>query len=1349
MAFRIARPVGTLAVGAGLLLSAALAPALESAASASFRTDRVNLNSGGDVQASGGGSFRVVPHVIGGPVVGHSTSATFRLNHGRVGGQLRGGDDVWVDPFWLSQADVDADPTVGTSGCNPPALPLTFGVNAFQDLASAVTAVNPGGRVRVMNSGLQAENVAIAKSLQLLGEDESIGACTGLDGRSGATIFPATGVSAGKAILNIQSGDVTIRDLTIDGNQPFIAGPSDADFAIRAADGTGTFDNLTVRNVAIRSFRNHGIYLELPNTSGHVIEDTDVQLTGDYLANGLAAGGGILLGGASGTITDGSVTQSTTGISVYGGGAGTLAGLVGSNALPIVTVQGTSFSAIGGGALGNGEGAIAYLADASGAIDGTTIASAHRGVRVGAKASTDTLTISNNVLNGPMQVGMDVHDIYAAPAAVVASSVAISSNTLQGTYESAGIAVRFVGQDAAGTPRNAGVVTLANNELLDLSGAAGSPVGVFLHGIDPAEGAVALSDNIVDGLLGGNVASGILIDTLDSVFTSGIELASANIAIDGGVVSDWATGIRAENTGTAGAATIAASVGTNAGNLIARSATGVLVGEDATLDIGDVSASAQTIEDNDTGVSVQGATAVAVLANNVIRANQAAGLAVSGGATASAAGNSLETAGAAGSVGVRAGLGGGTIDLGGGVLGSAGGNIFNVTDTNDNWAVALDAAGTYRAENNTWQYQGATYNGAVAIDDLIKDGDADNPVAEGATAGPLDFIPFQQETLEVAVTLDANFARGTDAGYGVTQFRALSDALEAVASSGVVTAEDGDYLALRYNADALYAVPGLTITRPVTVSAANPGGAAVYPPASSTGTNIATIREAGTITLLEIAASNVAFVGLVLDGDNPSVGGGFPWLGADINARNGVVIDAAAAPDGVALDQLTVRNFYFRGIATDTSGGGVTQNVAVSNSLLQNIDAFINAAAASTAIELEDVRSSAVSGNTVSQVRRGVLVRPNDNATTHLLANNTVTTSDLAIEMRGIAGASRADVIGNTILATTTGASIQDVSTGGSVFVTGNSLTSPQSAMNVLSVDSASLVSLDGNQFNGTGVGTGVRTYATARSGTGTGVELTDNDVVNYATGVMIDSAFPLLPAAANTGTALARNRLNDNDTAVQISDTGGATTYALVGGADATARNFLTSNIIGISVAGASAQADIQNNGETPTPPWIPVIDGHTVGVDVSGGAVARIVNNRFDNSSLAAIRVSGAGTEALIERNVLMNSNQEGIRIQNDALASMGPGLAATKISDPFFGGAASVGLNKLRGYGGLGDFAIHNTSAFDQDAENNDFGTTNLLAIEFVVEHQPDNGQGRVFYDPPSSQFTQVDDWSALQQ
>jgi hypothetical protein len=1355
---------------AGLLLAVAgTSVAMTPTSSANFSIGRSNTNNGGATQATG--NFRVTPQIVGYAVAGISNSGSFRIEHGGLapGGTIPNRDDVYVDPFWLAQADVENDPTVGVfGGCNPPVGNLlALGFNAFSDIPSALAVVNPGGRVHLMNATHPLTATAVVGvSATILGEDESVGACAGLDGRAGAFVQSDVSPFPGSTLFEVNAPSVLFEQLTMLGGSSLAPLVTEVASAVSLQDATATNGSLAVVRADLRYFGGNAIEVLAPGTSGHLVRDVDISEMGPAYG-GSPDATGVLIGGADGRVETSNFTSVPNGIRVAGGQVAGLPPVTGSAYIPDVVTFDNRFLSIGapfGPGLGNA--AVSYTGGVTGLVDDNTVDVAAIGVLVRENLTSGTVTVSNNILRGPARIGVHV-DEFGAVAPGSQAVVEVTTNTLTGGFELAGMSVQYVGMDDTGTPGETAVVSVKANQATGLDGptVADQPWGLHVRGVASSLtnfSRVEVEENLITSA-GGTARGGILVELEDTVTGEPSRVDTASVSLVANTVSGpFPEGIRLGQLPQIGGQSGAVTVSNSAplpGNTVDGAGDNIVVGSDFLVAITDSASTTTQVISNATGngIRLQGGGSSVVVAGNGIERNQV-GILWEGDTIARVEDNQITTSGSLASVGVAATSLAGILDLGGGVAGSTGGNVFNVTDAGD-WAVVASVAGAISGEANTWQFQGVTYNGAVSVDDLILDGDADNLAAGGEAAGvgPFDFIPFVGAT-EPAVTVDAAAVRGTTPGYGRTVVRALSDGVEAVSASGGTTVLAGDYVSLTYDAGADYVVPEVVIDRALTLSAS--GVATVYPGVNAPGSNVDTILEPGAATLLRVLASDVTINGLRFDGDSPLLAGGAAIGGADINARNAVVLDGNSplgAPSNIIVTDALASNFLYKGVATNPVIGQVHDNVSVTSSTFENIQAINLLTGASAAVDLAEVSNTFAGYNQASRVGTGLSIDPADVVSTNTIALNTVSDNLVAgAAARGVNLGSRVVIDSNVIAPLETSLSavgllVQDVDTSGTVLATGNLVSDGNTGAVVATVRPSALVEITSNDFASTGTLDGILVRDSIPLTTETLVLLADNTITGYTTGIRVaDTGLPGgLADAPSSGTLAVRNILTDNGTAVAVDGTL-QPVGAFIGDGNVANANRIEGSTVGVLVSHPNAFAWVSGNDQ---------FTSNSVGIRVDSGAAAMLLANRFDNHTTAAIEVANAGSQALIQSNYMLGStNQVGIHLTDDALASMGPGLPANNLTDPRFGTmVSSIGYNVLRDYTGVpSSFAIVNNSSLDQNAEQNDFGTLACDVpdaggppyIEDWVIHVVDNPLfGEVLFCPPLVPFTTIRDWMDL--
>lgn len=139
------------------------------------------------------------------------------------------------------------------------------GCDAFATIQGGVDAVAAGGTVNVAN-GSYAENVVVSTTLTLAGQSRAgvvvVPALTGPNPCAGASLCPG----ASNVIL-VQASGVTIRDLTVDGDNPALVSgivrngaDIDARNGIITNHQAGSFTALEVHDVTVRNIYLRGMY---------------------------------------------------------------------------------------------------------------------------------------------------------------------------------------------------------------------------------------------------------------------------------------------------------------------------------------------------------------------------------------------------------------------------------------------------------------------------------------------------------------------------------------------------------------------------------------------------------------------------------------------------------------------------------------------------------------------------------------------------------------------------------------------------------------------------------------------------------------------------------------------------------------------------------------------------------------------------------------------------------------------------------------------------------------------------------------------------------------------------------
>ena len=1343
-----------LAHGRRLLAALALVAAaagtswgLEPSASPNVRADRQQLNGGSGTPNST--TFRARPAIIGQGLVGRSTSANRVINHGGIGALTRpfsGAQDIYVRSTWNSQADVLADATVGPGGCITPPQPLIYGNNALNSISLALSNVADGGRIRLLNGTYTEEELEIARAVEIVGVDESVAGCSGEPGLDGVLVQPAAGDPSGKAIFRVTTGDVTMSDFRVSGDNPAPDDVLDADHGLLFV---GTLSNIDLRRMRLERLAAGGIRMVAAGATGLVIEDVEVDEVG-ATAGGAADGTAILLAGVQGTVSGGSISNSSVGLRVVGSGVAGLPPTSGSGVFPVVDVTGLVGDAITGSA-------ISLEGGARGSVTLNNLEGCGRGIVVEGFQSDESILIEDNTLAGPMNIGIDVRDVFGATAGGDAL-VTVRGNSVAPPVQVAAFAVRYVGRSTSAA-RPPGRVVLEYNSATALAGNAASPSGIFVHGVAPATGVVEIVGNTLSGLSAVAADAGVRVSPYDTISGDNASRETAGITLEGGSISTFNRGVevgsRVALVGQKARLTLSQSTDVP----LANNTDGIILLLDGEVTAGS-STNGPLVSGGTRGVVIGGLNTTATLRNASLT-GMVTGIDVANRGNLSLRDSFIEPRTAAGTIGVRLGSANAVVDLGGGSLGSPGNNVINTRA--GGWGVTMSAAGTYSATNNEWRLEGTTFVAAVAVDDLIRDGDIENTAAggEGATVGPLHFLPFVGAVETAPVQVDDDYRRGLTPGYGVTRFRELSDGIDTVTPLGAVSVLAGNYRAIRHDVlDSSFDIARLVVAKPMTIEGEATASVTVFPAANGPGTNGAVLDEPATITLFEVAASDVTFQRLSMEADSPAISGGVSDGGRDINARNAILLDGSipGGADNLTVDEVRFSRFFRSAVGVEgiATAGQLSEGLQVLSCSFVDNGGTAGASNFGSSLALVEARGARVESSTFSGGLAGIELTCTDDDSDTVVQGCTFTGgTQAAVLVRSATGTGTLEVAGNSLTLAPTALSLSGAA-GPSYAVTfeGNTVARPSSlgAVRVTGLEGGSTLAILDNDFTATGSGLGVLVNgASAPSGDAVLVEA--NLFNDLQQGVVVRATDTTTPSTQVRMVANTLNSLTDGVIVESSVAPGAALAELMLGGMGPGEPNTFTSSTIAVRVQGSAARAAIVGDGEAN-----PRFTTQVVALIVDNGAAVTMLNTAIVGSFSAALQV-GSSSEVLLQSCWLDgDTNGTGVRILGDARVSMGPGAPANFLTNPFFGGVESTGFNRMRFYETFTPFrvAIFNESDLDQNAENNDFGLGVCFpgdpgptpTIEEVVVHQPDNGLGFVDFCPPLDPFTRVDDWAVLE-
>src|SRR3954451_13847112 len=165
------------------------------------------------------------------------------------------------------------------------------GSASYDTIQEAINHASNGNTIAI-DPGTYVENLTVDKSVTLAGAGQGLTiiepAFTGADVGSGASLPPGC-----SNVILVRAHNVTIQDLTVEGDNPALAGGSnvgganiDARNGIITDNNAGGFDNLDVHNVTVRNIFLRGIY-SFHGDGLHVADSTVDNVQGNFASIGI------------------------------------------------------------------------------------------------------------------------------------------------------------------------------------------------------------------------------------------------------------------------------------------------------------------------------------------------------------------------------------------------------------------------------------------------------------------------------------------------------------------------------------------------------------------------------------------------------------------------------------------------------------------------------------------------------------------------------------------------------------------------------------------------------------------------------------------------------------------------------------------------------------------------------------------------------------------------------------------------------------------------------------------------------------------------------------------------------
>jgi hypothetical protein len=361
----------------------------------------------------------------------------------------------------------------------------------------------------------------------------------------------------------------------------------------------------------------------------------------------------------------------------------------------------------------------------------------------------------------------------------------------------------------------------------------------------------------------------------------------------------------------------------------------------------------------------------------------------------------------------------------------------------------------------------------------------------------------------------------------------------------------------------------IDVTKSVTL--AGEAGVVIHP-----SENVRNITDANDGAVIRIRANDVVIRDLEIDGDNPDIGGGYDYGGADINAATGI-LKLPSTLNGTHVENVTLRNV---GFGVELYGG---QDHVITRNTLENLGGL--ASYGYGVLLFNNISATITENNVDGTSTAGIFMQQNSSSNPTLIADNTVSNTSIGLGWNVLSGGATGTVEGNTVSNVTTGMQATSISNG-SLTVRNNTFTLPTGAL-------------------------GFSVWNTAPGL----VLITENTVTGGDVGVFLRDAHPTF-GNAEAHLQLTNNNFSGTVTAIDVlSDSGDADTEVTLRATG----NSIANGTVGLAIAGSAATENIvfagNTVGTTATPFVVSAagnnyayannITGFTTGVNNTGGSL------------------------------------------------------------------------------------------------------------------------------------------------
>ena len=370
--------------------------------------------------------------------------------------------------FLALSATIMLSPAFGATQCVRPG----GGSPCFSSIQGAIDAAAPGDTVQI-SKGTYRENITVNKSVTLAGDNTE----TVVIQPAVSSPNPCTGSSLGcgeSNVILVESDNVSIHDLTIDGDNPLLTsgivrGGADLDArnGIITNHLLGSFNNLEVYHVAVRNIYLRGIYASSGGTFN--FHDSSVRnVQGDYYSICMFnfGGSGVMSGNYARDCNDALSSNWSTGVQflnneIEHSGSGVHTDNAGSGS-PTSTdvIAGNKIS----NGMTNGYGIFTFVPYGPVRVENNTIIGMSVGLSTFSSATPNGQTVfSGNVVDGSKIAG-------SVGAYVSTSEFGYGDNTVTATFNNNLLARNADGILVEATNNQTANVTGSCNELVRNSG---------------------------------------------------------------------------------------------------------------------------------------------------------------------------------------------------------------------------------------------------------------------------------------------------------------------------------------------------------------------------------------------------------------------------------------------------------------------------------------------------------------------------------------------------------------------------------------------------------------------------------------------------------------------------------------------------------------------------------------------------------------------------------------------------------------------------------------------------------------------------------------------------------------